>query len=304
MRTQLVRLTTVAALCVPLIAVGVVAAGPAAAQPVESGSLTMTSEPGDPIGNGQDYDYSTPAGDQFTTFSGQGGGHVFTTLFAANGDTWSVDIAAPEGQALTARTYTDAARVSFRPVGAPGLEVSGNGQFCGSITGSFTVAEVTIIDSYVQSVDATFEQRCDFSEAALHGRIRIQNPPPPPPLQLDPTVSAEGTASSLNGRATIGGSITCTQDVDVQLSGALTQVKHRRIIRGAFSIGVPCTAGSPAAWEVTIDPFGDVPYQRGDAGLEVSAQATDPAFQREVTVNRSGVVRLRVVRSLSTSTAL
>jgi hypothetical protein len=58
-----------------------------------------------------------------------------------SGDTtWTLDFAAPQGQALAAgTTHDNAARYPFQTSTEPGLSLYGDGRGCNTVTGSFTV---------------------------------------------------------------------------------------------------------------------------------------------------------------------
>jgi hypothetical protein len=200
------RRPVLAVLTLALLLAGLlVPATAATAQPVETGSLIMTSDPGDFVGGGQSCAYSTAAE-----------------------DFWNLDFAAPPGSPLTPGTYLGATRASFRGPGEPGLDVFGNGRGCSTVTGSFVVTAVSLSgpdNSFIERFDATFEQHCEGGEPALRGEIHIANPPPPAPLELSPfTVAANGTVSAVSGRAIIRGTVGCTQPVAVSVDGNLAQV--------------------------------------------------------------------------------
>ena len=111
----------------------------ASAQPAESATITMTSDPGDYIGQGQDWSYATAAGDVISTSTN--GNVVSIAVTGSNGDWWNLDFDAPNGQTLTAgTTYANATRYPFNGSG-PGLSISGEGRGCNELTGTFTVDE-------------------------------------------------------------------------------------------------------------------------------------------------------------------
>lgn len=294
MRSIWKRLITVTAVCLTTAWGGILWSGAADAAAVDSGSLTMTSDPGDFVGGGVPHSYSTQAGDVFSTSGGDSAITAFVS--AANGDFWFLSFAAPTGQVLAPGTFSGAIR--FATSAAPGLDVEGIGRGCNTVTGSFTVTDLTIVQGFIQTFDVTFEQHCEGAAAALRGDLRIQNPPPPPPLQLGVGVSSQGTASRLDGKATVQGTVTCSQATPVNVRGELTEVAHRTIIRGTVNVTVSCTPDAPAAWQATVDPIGTTPYQNGDAEAAVTASATDPFFGNLITVDETAVVRLKQVQGL------
>ena len=169
-----------------------------------------------------------------------------------NGTWWYLDFDAPDGQTLTAgTTYADATRYPFNGSG-PGLAIYGEGRGCNTLTGSFTVDEAVFggpDSSYIQDFVVTFEQHCEGGEPARRGTLSIHNPPAPEPLELGLTVAGDGTVSRVTGRATVHGTVTCSEPVTVQVAGTLTQVKKKTILSGPPSTEVACTPGALVDWQ-------------------------------------------------------
>jgi hypothetical protein len=142
--------------------------------------LYMNSEPGDYIGQGIEQLYTSDD----STIRGsiaQDGGGFFASAIQGNYDHWwYVDLAAAPGDPFVEGSYTGALRYPFND-GAPGLDVSGDGRGCNTLTGRFDVNEIEHASTGELLVfDATFEQHCEGADPALYGRIRIENAPPPP----------------------------------------------------------------------------------------------------------------------------
>ncbi|MFI9010274.1 hypothetical protein ACIGNX_23875 [Actinosynnema sp. NPDC053489] len=271
---------------------------PALAQPVTTGTASFTGDPGDWVTFGGSYAYDTGAGDSLAVFGSADNNYVRLGVDGRNGDWWTVEFAAPQGQRLTAGTYTDARRYPFQPAAAPGLDYSGNGRGCNQLGGTFTIEAVSFgPNGYVERLDATFEQHCEFSADAARGELHVLNPPPPAELDLDLAVSTNGTASSLNGKAGISGTVDCSAPVRVTVSGRVTQVKNNTIIRGDYTAAVDCVPGAGTPWSAVADPIGTVPFQRGLVEVVTHGSATDPNYGNQVEVDRTSVVRLERVRA-------
>jgi hypothetical protein len=268
--------------------------GVASAPPAETATLTMVSDPGDYIGQGQTWSYDTAAGDVISATTN--GNTLNAGVTGYNGDWWYLDFDAPNGQTLTAgTTYANATRYPFNGSG-PGLSIYGQGRGCNELTGSFTVTEATFggpDSSYVQDFVATFEQHCEGGEPALRGTISIHNPPAPEPLELGVGVAGDGTVSRVTGRATLHGTVSCSVPVTVSLNGTLTQVVKKTILSGPFSTQVACTPGAPVPWQAVAIPNGTTPFGQGNAQADVTASAQDPNFGGTVTATATQVVRLR-----------
>jgi hypothetical protein len=87
--------------------------------------------------------------------------------------------------------------------------------------------------------------------------------------------------------------VNCNKPVHVTVSGQVTQVKHRVIIRGSYSTTVDCAPDAPAAWNATAVPDGSTPFQHGDVEVRGHARAIDPDYGQSVTVDETVTVRLK-----------
>jgi hypothetical protein len=268
------------------------------AQSVVSGTLSFSGDAGDYISGGQSYSYSTATNDTLNVTGSTDDRTIDLSVSGANGDWWYLDLQAPQGQTLTAGQYTGATRYPFNTATEPGLSLTGNGRGCNTVTGSFTINDIVFgPNGYVQTLDATFEQHCEGGTAAARGSVHIANPVPPPALTLGVGVGATGTASALNGNATVKGTVTCDKAASVAVSGQVTQVKHNIIVRGSYNASVACVAGKSVPWTATAVPTGTTPFSGGDVQVQAQAQAQDVDYGNFVTVNKTATVRLsRVAR--------
>ncbi len=269
------------------------AAGTASAQTVDTGSLSFSGDSGDYISGGQSYSYSTGDQDGLTVSGSEDDSHVSVSVQGAGGDWWDLDLAAPSGQALTAGTYSNATRYPFNASTAPGLDLDGNGRGCNELTGDFTVSDVVFgPDGYVQRLDATYEQHCEGGDAALRGEVHITNPAPPAQLDLGLDVAVDGTASALDGNATVHGTVSCDKPAQVTVSGTVVQVKHRRLNRAPYTTTVSCTPDAPAAWTATAVPTGTIPFLKGEVEVQAQATGLDSDYGKNVTVSGTADVKL------------
>jgi hypothetical protein len=150
-----------------LLAALVLTALPAGA--VQVTSLSMTSDPGDYIGDGQTWYFTEPG--FYPQINYENGVSI---SFRNLTDFWTLDFAAPNNQYLTVGSYPGAMRFGYQTAGSPGLQVTGDGRGCNTLTGSFQVLQVVYDPGhvFVQSFDATFEQHCEGLAPALRGEIR------------------------------------------------------------------------------------------------------------------------------------
>lgn len=286
-----------------LVLVGVTAScallgvAPASAQPVTNGSLVFGGDPGDYITGGRDYKYAPQNGDRLTVSAGADRRVISVSVDGVQGDWWTLEIAAPKGQELTARTYENATRYPFNGAG-PGLSLGGNGRGCNELTGTFTVQNIVFgPHGYVEKLDATFEQHCEGGTAAARGEVHIANAPAPPVLALGTTVAPEGRANPINGKAVVSGTVTCTVAANVTVGGKVTQVKNNVIIRGNYSTSVACKPGSDVPWTASAEPEGTTPFQRGKAEVLARASAQDPNYNVPATKEVTQVVDLKRVQA-------
>lgn len=148
-------------------------AAPAAAQQPES-FVTMISDAGDYIGGGQARYYH--AGNAEITLSGTTSSVNVNVSGGNLGDQFNMQFAAPQGQTLQPGVYERAQRASFREAGRPGIDISGDGRGCNTISGRFEVKEVTQVVNTITKLWIVYEQHCEGGSAALFGEVRYGVP--------------------------------------------------------------------------------------------------------------------------------
>jgi hypothetical protein len=272
----IVRVTTVAAACaIALLVPGRASSGLVVAT---SGVLTMSSEPGDYVGAGQDWSYDAQSDYMKVGSETWGTARVF--LFGANGsDFWSLNFTAPGGARLTPGDYPDARR-TFDDL-HPGLDVEGMGRGCNDSTGSFTVLAVSYGPyGYLQSLHATFEQRCGVSTAALRGEINVVAPAAPTPLTISATVDPNGIVDRGDGTVQLHGTASCSQHVPVaSISGDVLQQQKKGTASGYFNqVSVTDCDATPKAWQATVTLSSTLRFSACAATTETRAAAVDEFY--------------------------
>ena len=252
--------------------------------------LKFTSEPGDYIGGGQTLTF-TPADTGFNSMISTDNREIAIHL-SPSSSFWSLHLAAPAGTKLVPGVYEGATRWPFQAPPTPGLDFSGDGRGCNTLTGKFEVLEAKYAPfGYVERFHATFEQHCEGGTPALFGEVQIVNPPPPPPLTIDLTVDRKGKVQRASGSVTIGGTIQCSQAATVQLSGTVSQRASRFVlITGSFNTSVQCSS-TPTTWTARVAAQG-APFNAGAAQVDTTASAIDPNFGVPVTIQSSALIRL------------
>lgn len=167
--------------------------------PLGDTDWVMTSETGDDVGQGREYDYSWDR-DRFTVY---GSWSQFHARVSRGQVAWDADFRPPSGQRLVeGTTYENASGVTYDD-GRPHLSIHGNGRSCSldRLTGWFRVDQARLSASgEPERVDVTFEQRCSADDPALRGRIRYraeQDVTPPTPAS-DVTVQRSGDRATVS----------------------------------------------------------------------------------------------------------
>jgi hypothetical protein len=85
---------------------------------------------------------------------------------------WILTLVAPQGQVLAPGTYLNATRWPFQEPTVPGLDFSGDGRGCNTLSGQFTISAITFgAGNQLDRLQATFEQHCNGMGPALRGTI-------------------------------------------------------------------------------------------------------------------------------------
>ena len=134
----------------------------------ETATLHYESEPGDYIGQGETRTYTEQDG-IFRIFRTFGNG---VEVNFQNGEWWYLNFEAPFANELDAGYYPNAQRWPFQDEDKPGLDFSGDGRGCNTLTGEFTVNEA-VFDWFgvPRKFSATLEQHCEGADPALYGSI-------------------------------------------------------------------------------------------------------------------------------------
>lgn len=267
------------AACGVALAVALLMAAGATAGTVKaaSGSLTMTSEMGDYVGAGETWAYD--ARTDGISVGSERWGTARAFISAANGDFWLLQFTAPAGAPLSPGVYANARR--FADDSHPGLDVSGMGRGCNETSGSFTVLDVTYGPyGYLQSLHATFEQRCGVSSAALRGELEVTAPPAPDPIGVAVTVDGNATVDRSDGKVRLHGTIACSKPVQVvTVAGDLTQQQKKGLASGFFNqVFVSDCDTTPKAWDASLTSSSALRFAAGDVAAHIRGIAPDDFY--------------------------
>lgn len=223
--------TLMAAACVLLMVSGMPAE---ASAPSTTTLLSVVSEPGDPVGQGEAWAFTDANGT--VQFGGNEGDVRFRIL--ANHTDYQVELTAPAGQQLTTGSYTNAGRAGFNGT-HPGLWVAGEGRGCNTDTGSFVIRSLaTAASGAIVELDVSFTQYCDGASAPLRGVLKYQAPQPPAvPLSSSHPITVQGEPTTLTAQAPSGSAVSF-YDGSTRI-GAATADSHQlaRFTTAALGVG-------------------------------------------------------------------
>lgn len=157
------------------------------AQPATSANFVrLQSDAGDYIGSGQSYFY-TQADAQISVSST--GGHLSINIYGDQD--WTGDFQVPNTfSQLQAGSYLNLSRYPFHDPAHGGLNWSGEGRGCNTLSGWIVIDNVTYVGNVLTAIDLRFEQHCESNSAALHGQIHwtsSDGTAPPGPVNPPPS---------------------------------------------------------------------------------------------------------------------
>jgi hypothetical protein len=139
--------------------------------------IDFVSDPGDYIGSGQTFSLTPANGAIVATRSGSGIEIRFMgTPPVSPTSYWYLDLVPIAGTLLLPGNYPSAQRWPFQSPKRPGLDISGDGRGCNTLSGKFTVYEATFDSGgNATAFAADAEQHCEGAVPALHVRVRINS---------------------------------------------------------------------------------------------------------------------------------
>lgn len=136
-------------------------------------NFSYSSQPGDWIGGGTSGTF-TPLNSGILVRGTTG---AISGVVNVPAGFWMISLAAPAGGALLPGTYLNAARASFHGT-QPGLEIDSPGHGCNTVTGSYTIKEVSYdpLSSALTSISVSMVQHCDGETAGLTATLNYRVP--------------------------------------------------------------------------------------------------------------------------------
>lgn len=184
--------------------------------------IKFVSDAGDFIGGGVNATWQEKDGSFQNLLNGANG--ISIRFYGGENTWWDLDFAAPGKARLVPGRYELATRFPFNSATVPGLNVSGSGRGCNTLTGNFEVLEVAynsvgVVDRFA----AKFEQHCEGLSAALRGSVHFNSTIPA--TDLDPEVFV--TVGGKNQPVVVKPGQTVNIDVKIAANGkAGTAAEH------------------------------------------------------------------------------
>lgn len=207
-------------------------AAPAAAS-FPGNSAVLFSSPGDFITDGFPGGYT----DLNSTLTLTGGpGDVVLHVSGNDGRTYAMEFAAKPGSVLTTGVYKNVERAAFRSANRAGMDISGNGHGCNTITGWFEVKDIAVdANGLIERLQILYEQHCEGAAAAEFGEVRWNEPAGVTPSELRWPASQLGADTAPAGVMLLSGDSLSLTGASISGPGAASF---------SFSFG-NCIGGGP-----------------------------------------------------------
>lgn len=130
--------------------------------------VTLQSDPGDYIGYGGSYNYSQK---DATIRIAEYAGKLSVTVFG--NESWTGDFVLPMGTTsfVSGTSYTGLKRYPFHNPAIGGMNWSGEGRGCNTLSGSFSIQSASYVNGSLASIVLQFEQHCENMTPALRGTV-------------------------------------------------------------------------------------------------------------------------------------
>jgi hypothetical protein len=161
---------------------------PATAVPAGGNYVYLQSDIGDYIGGGRTYLYTSAVAQIKATSNG-----LAINVNVQGDQNWSGGFLLPSAAGtLQAGYFSGLTRTPFANPAVGGIDWSGEGRGCNTITGSVVIDKVTLTGGVMTALDLRFEQHCEGDATALHGQVHwssndttaVSGPQNPPPSGL------------------------------------------------------------------------------------------------------------------------
>jgi hypothetical protein len=140
---------------------------PANAVPATGNYVYLQSDAGDYIGAGRTWVYTNT--DTLMTVADNG---LAINVGLRGDETWNGSFLLPGAAGkLQAGYFSGLTRTPFADAAVGGVEWSGEGRGCNTLTGWVVIDNITVTGGVMTALDLRFEQHCEGGSAALHGKL-------------------------------------------------------------------------------------------------------------------------------------
>jgi hypothetical protein len=174
------------------------------AAPAAANTASLFASPGEFVTGGIPHVYD----DTNSAISLSGTSADVTMHIAGNdGSSFALEFAGKPGSALQPGVYKNVERAALRTANRPGLDVTGNGHGCSTVSGSFEVEDISS-DAFgqVERLKVLYEFHCDGLPPAIFGEVRYGEPDGITPTELRWPASQFGQPTARAGVALVSSS--------------------------------------------------------------------------------------------------
>jgi hypothetical protein len=251
-------------------------------------TMSIVSEPGDFIGQGQTLTFNT------VVVTSSFGNSVIGVEAYSPAHTYYVTFSVREGQ-LIPGVYEFTSNVA-----GPGLSVGGDARGCGEAMGRFEILEAAFdANGRAERFRANFEYHCgSLGAPGLFGEIAVVGPPPPP-VTFDFKIDDQVALNRVTGEVTMSGTLSCSADTNALMYLLLSQPTKHVYLTTAFAVvNTPCSP-TPRRWSTTVQT--DVSpsqirldFRAGAANVNKNVFVTDPSYNTDRFEGGNHVVRIAI----------
>ncbi len=146
-------------------------------------TISLSSDAGEYIGGGRDYSYTRANAEISVSVNAA---HLAVTV--AGDESWTGNFQLPDTYTqIEAGTFTNLARYPFHMPAVGGMDWSGEGRGCNTLTGAITISNVVYDGTELVEFDLEFEQYCENAAPGLRGTVHFDasdDTSPPGPAQV------------------------------------------------------------------------------------------------------------------------
>jgi hypothetical protein len=250
-------------------------------------TMSIISEPGDYIGQGQSLTFNT------VVVTSSFGNSVVGVEAYSPAHTYYLTFSVREGQLLPG-VY------EFAPgVAGPALSVAGDSRGCSGATGRFEIKAAQFdANGRAERFRADFEYHCgSLAAPGLFGEISVIGPPPAP-VAFGFTIDEQVGLNRITGEVSMSGTLTCSAETSALVYLLLSQpTKHVHLTTAFAVINTPCSP-TPRRWATTVPTDASerpkLNFRPGAANIYKNVFVADPNYNTDRFESGDQVVRIAI----------